>query len=112
MSLVEDYQVALRAHLRAVDALVPLTIRMAQAAIAALVPGAHHLEVRGELTEDGLPTLHLERVLNKQGDVLLDVALVRDVATDNAIALAEQHYLDALLDLTGDEYMGPSEVHP
>lgn len=109
--LTTTFQTALRRHADAVADLVPLLVEMVMSSIIEVLPGAAALETEGEMNEDWAFTLRVQRVLATDGAVLYDVesgdddpeveATIDEVGTD---------YLDLLLHLTGDEYMGRSTV--
>ncbi len=87
-------------------ALVPLVERMAFESVAEVLPGTHALEVHGEINEDWLPILRIQRVFDARGVELFDADDGHDDRTvEDAIDNANTEYLDLLLDLTGDEYM-------
>lgn len=108
--LVAQYTDALSAHRRAVDELVPLLMQMALQSVADVLPGAHELEVHGELNEDWVPVLRIRRVLDVGAHVLFDVREggVREV--EDVIDEVNIEYLDLLVDLTGDEFMGSKRI--
>jgi hypothetical protein len=56
--------------------------------------------------EDWLRVLRVRRILDADGAVLFDVAHGADRAVEEAVDEIGTEYLDLLLDLTGDEYMG------
>jgi hypothetical protein len=88
-------------------ALAPLAERLAFETVADVLPDAAVIEVRGELTEDWLRVLRIQRVLSADGGVLFDVAIGHDDRqVEDAVDEANTDYLDLLLDLTGDSYMG------
>jgi hypothetical protein len=72
-SLIEAFDPAGERHAAAVADLVPLLIEMALATVADVLPGAEVLETAGEMNEDWLSTLRIQRVLDGNGDVLYDV---------------------------------------
>ncbi len=91
--------------------LAPLAERMATQTIIEVLPGAAALEVRGEINEDWIPVLRIRRVLGPAGLVLFGAAEGHDdPAVEDAIDLANIEYLDLLLDLTGDTYMGSHTI--
>jgi hypothetical protein len=105
--LIEAFERARENHLRAVEELVPLAIRMAIENLADVLPGARELEAYGEINEDWLPILRIRRVLGTGGAVLFDVEAGHDVrAVEDRIDTVNADYLDLLLDLTGDDFMG------
>jgi hypothetical protein len=89
------------------QALIPLAERLALETVADVLPGTKVIEVRGEINEDWLRILRIQRVLSGTGDVLFDIAEGHDDRrVEDAIDDANAEYLDLLLDLTGDTYMG------
>ncbi len=90
-------------------ALAPMAERLAVETIVDALPGAKVVEVRGEMNEDWLRILRIQRVLTAAGDVLFDVAEGHDDRrVEDAVDEVNAEYLDLLLDLTGDLYMGSS----
>jgi polysaccharide pyruvyl transferase WcaK-like protein len=95
------------------QALAPLAERLAFQTVADLLPGAAVIEVRGEVNEDWLRILRIRRVLSGEGDVLFDLTVGHDdPRVEDAIDEANADYLDLLLDLTGDLYMGNHTLEP
>ncbi len=93
------------------QALAPLAERLAIETVAEVLPGATVIELHGEFTEDWLRILRIHRVLSATGDVLFDVAEGHDDRRlKDAIDAVNYEYLDLLLDLTGDLYMGNSAI--
>ena len=91
--------------------LAELTERLAIETLVDVLPGASVVEVRGEFNEDWLRTLRVRRVLSADGGVLFDVEEGHeDPQVETAIDEVNTEYLDLLLDLTGDTYMGASTV--
>lgn len=91
--------------------LVPVLEAMALDNIGDILPGAHRLEVEGRINEDWIPTLRIQRVVDEGGAVLFDVATGHgDERVEEMIDEVGVEYLDLLLDLTGDDYMGHREV--
>ena len=91
--------------------LAELCERLALETLADVLPGLSVIEVHGEFNENWLRTLRVRRVLAADTTVLFDVEEGHDdprveAATDEV----NSEYLDLLLDLTGDAYMGESEV--
>ncbi len=84
---------------------------MAVETIAEVLPGESLIEAVGELNEDWVPTLRVQRVLRASGEVLFDVDdghADRDV--EGVVDLVNLEYLDVLMDLTGDDYMGSATI--
>lgn len=65
----------------------------------------------GRVNEDWIPTLRIQLVLDENGRVLFDVAVGHDNrAVEDMIDEVGTEYLDLLLDITGDDYMGPQSI--
>lgn len=110
-ALVAKYRRARDDYSRAGQDLEPLVIRMALDRIAELVAGAHTLEVHGRVNEDWIPVLRIQRVLDEDGVVLFDIEVGHDdPVVEEGIDEVGTEYLDLLLDLTGDDYMGDRTI--
>ena len=110
-SLIKAFDAAQERHSAAVAGLVPLLIEMALASVADVLPGATVLETEGEMNEDWLFTLRIQRVLDADGGVLYDIGVGHDDPdVENRIDEVGFEYLDLLLDLTGDAYLGRKTV--
>ncbi len=91
--------------------LAELAERLAIETIVDVLPGASAVEVHGEFNEDWLRTLRVRRVLAADGGVLFDVEQGHDdPRVEHAIDEVNCEYLDLLLDLTGDTYMGSAAI--
>ena len=91
--------------------LAELAERLAIETLVDVLPGAAVVEVHGEFNEDWLRTLRIRRVLSADGTVLFDVEEGHDdPQVEAAIDEVNSEYLDLLLDLTGDTYMGASAI--
>lgn len=91
--------------------LAEMSERLAAATVVDLLPGASVVEARGEFTDDWLRVLRVRRVLTADGAVLFDVADGHeDPRVERAIDEVNSEYLDLLLDLTGDTYMGTTSI--
>lgn len=91
--------------------LADLTERLVIETLVDVLPGASVIEVHGEFNEDWLRTLRIRRVLTADGTVLFDVEEGHeDPQVETAIDEVNTEYLDLLLDLTGDTYMGASAI--
>jgi hypothetical protein len=109
--LVATYERLLEAHRRAAADLVPVLEELALATIREVLPDADRLQVHGEFNEDWIRTLRIQRIVDDDGTVLFDGALGHpDEQVHAMIDEVGVEYLDVLLDLTGDEYMGWHEV--
>ncbi len=105
--LIEAFDRARGAHMAATQALVPILARVALETVRDVLPGAARLEAVGELNEDWLQILPIRRVLDDGGVVLFDMAVGHDdTAVESTIDEVNIEYLDPLLDLTGDDFMG------
>jgi hypothetical protein len=110
-SLTEAFSTAQQRHADAVAGLVPLLIEMALTTVSEVLPGATVLETEGEMNEDWLFTLRIQRVLGTDGAVLYDIGIGHDdPEVETCIDEVGFEYLDLLLDLTGDDYRGRKAV--
>lgn len=110
-ALVSDYRRARDDYTRASEELVPLLIQMALDRTAELLPGAFALDVHGRVNEDWIPILRIQRVLDAAGAVLFGVEDGHDdPVVEEGIDEVGTEYLDLLLDLTGDDYMGDRTI--
>lgn len=106
-SLIAAFEAAQRRNTAAAAELVPLLVEMAIATVAEVLPGADALETEGEMNEDWVFTLRIQRVLDAAGEGLYDVSVGHeDSEVETTIDEVGVDYLDLLLDLTGDEYLG------
>lgn len=106
-SLTTAFDAAQQRHTEAVAELAPLLVEMALATVAEALPGADTLETEGEMNEDWAFTLRIQRVLDAAGDVLYDVGVGHDdPEVETTIDEVSLDYLDLLLDITGEEYLG------
>ncbi len=111
LSLVRAFDAAQERHTAAVADLVPLLIDLALATVAEVIPGADVLETEGEMNEDWLFTLRIQRVLGGNGEVLYDIESGHnDPEVEHTIDLVGFDYLDLLLDLTGEDYLGRGAI--
>lgn len=91
--------------------LAPLAAGMALATVADVLPATRALEVRGEYNEDSLPILRIERVLDQAGAALYEAAEGHaERRVEDTIDQVNTEYLDLLLDLTGDAYIGINAI--
>jgi hypothetical protein len=110
-SLLEAFNGASERHAAAVAELVPLLIEIALTTVAEVLPGAALLETEGEMNEDWLFTLRVQRVLDGNGRSLHEIADGHDDANvEETIDRVGFEYLDLLLDLTGDDYLGNKTI--
>jgi hypothetical protein len=109
--LILEYELARGRHATATRELTELLVRMALATLADALPGATSIEAVGEYNEDWIPTLRIQRVLGRDGAVLFDVEVGHvDRGVEDAVDRVNIEYLDTLIDLTGDEHMGPVTI--
>lgn len=109
--LIAAFDAANERHTAAVADFVPLLVEMALVSIAEVLPDAFALETEGEMNEDWVFTLRIQRVLDADGGVLYDVdAGHGDPEVETTIDEVGVDYLDLLLDLTGDEYLGRQTI--
>ena len=106
-ALIDQFEQAVSRYGSAANDLQPLLVRIALATIEDVLPGTHEIEVIGQVNEDWTPTLRIQRVLDGDGGVLFDVGFGHDeTRVEETIDEVNIEYLDVLLDLTGDDYMG------
>ena len=88
-------------------ALAPLAEQLAFQTVADVLFGAAVADVRGEMNAAGRRILRSQRGLSGEGDVLFAGPEGHDDRrVEDAIDETNADYLDLLLDLTGDLYMG------
>jgi hypothetical protein len=105
--LIDAFRRAKAAHTNAAQELVPVVASMALETARGVLPEATCLEVFGELNEDWLPILRIQRVLDDSGTVLFDVGVGHDDETiESTIDGVNIEHLDPLMELTGDDFMG------
>ena len=105
--LVARYQDALSHHQASLDELASLSRQLAVATLAEVLPGTSVIEALGQLDEDWVPRLRIQRVLDEDGRTLFDIDVGHpDRAVEDTVDLVDIEYLDVLIDLAGDEYMG------
>lgn len=110
-ALTTEFKAMRSAYASASAALVPMALRMALDSVAEVLPGANTLEVLGRINEDWIPILRIQRVLDEQGAVLFDVEVGHDSRlVEDTIDEVDSEYLDLVLDLTGDDYMGARTI--
>ena len=69
------------------------------------------IDVHGRVNEDWIPVLRIQRVLDEHGAVLFDIEVGHDdPVVEEGIDEVGTEYLDLLLDLTGDDYMGDRTI--
>ncbi len=91
--------------------LAELAERLAVETLVDVLPGASVVEVYGDFNEGWQRTLRIRRVLAADGTVPFDVEEGHeDPQVETAIDEVNTEYLDLLLDLTGDTYMGASAI--
>lgn len=109
--LVAAYRSSRQRHDGATEELAALLERMAVETLVEVLPGAHRIEAVGQLNEDWIPTLRIQRVRDAAGAMLFDVDTGhRDRAVEDAVDLVNVEYLDVLIDVTGDRHMGETTI--
>ncbi|QGG95438.1 hypothetical protein [Actinomarinicola tropica] len=109
--LIAAFDAANERHTAAVAEFVPLLIEMALATVADVLPGADALETDGEMNEDWAFTLRIQRVVDVHGDLLYDAGVGHDDSeVESTIDDVGVDYLDLLLDLTGENYLGRKTI--
>jgi hypothetical protein len=92
---------------REIDArLAVLATEATGAMLQSVLPGATSAVVFGAMNDDGALVLRIRRVLDANGGVLFDVTVGAEREIEDVIDEADVEYLDMLLDLTGDRFMG------
>jgi hypothetical protein len=92
---------------REIDArLAGLATGATAAMLQSVLPAATSAVVFGAMNEDGALVLRIRRVLDADGGVLFDVTVGADRAIEDVIDEVDVEYLDVLLDVTGDRYLG------
>lgn len=109
--LIDSFSRARVAYEQSVRELIPLLTQISVETVADVLPGARELALNGEMNEDWLPILRIQRVLDTSGRVLFDVDVGHDgELVEERIDEVNAQYLDLLLDVTGDEFMGPKTI--
>jgi hypothetical protein len=116
--VIEAYREARDRYERSKEELIPRLVQVAIETVADVLPSTHQLDVFGELNEEWVPTLRIQRVLDARGSVLFDTREGHDDrAVEDTIDDVDIEYLDVLIELTGDDYIGrhtidrPPEPH-
>lgn len=105
-SPIAEFQELLVAR-REFDArLAALAQRAAAATLRSVLPTATSAVVLGAMTEDWASVLRIHRVVDAAGAVLFDATVGAEPEIEAVIDEVNVEYLDVLLDLTGDRYMG------
>ena len=104
---------ALRADMvRLVEDLTPVLAEVATSCLRDVLPGTSRVEVLGDLDEDLERRLRVQRVMGDGGAVLFDITVGHDdPVVEDMIDHVGIEYLDLLIELTGDDYMGRSELN-
>lgn len=109
--MVSAYRAARERYDTAADELRTQLVRLALTTLAEVLPGADSIDALGEYNEDSIPTLRIQRVLSLGSDVLFDVDVGhQDRAVEDAVDRVDIEYLDPLIDLVGDAYLGPVAI--
>jgi hypothetical protein len=76
--LIDSFRRARAAFERSVSELEPLVIEIAVERVADVLPGASELALRGEIDEDSIRILRIQRVPDSGGHVLYDAEVGHD----------------------------------
>lgn len=105
--MVSEYRAARERHDTAAVDLQDQLVRMALLTLADVLPGTASIDAVGSYDEDLIPTLRIQRVRSVEGEVLFDVDRGHPTrAVEDAVDRVDIEYLDVLIDLTGDRYIG------
>lgn len=108
--LIERHRAAVAGFTAAVGRLRPVLEAIAVAAVQDVVPAAARLEVLGEMNEDWAWTLRIQRVLDVDGAVLFDSAIGGAAGLEDHLHEVGIDYLDLLLQISGEDYLGRHEI--
>jgi hypothetical protein len=96
---------------REIDARIAVVAQRAAAAmLQSVLPDASSAVVLGAMNEDGAVVLRIRRVLAADGGVLFDVTVGAEREVEDVVDEVNAEYLDVLLDVTGDRYLGEHEL--
>lgn len=105
--MVSEYRAARERYDSAAVDLQDQLLRIALLTLADVLPGTASIDAVGSHDEDLIPTLRIQRVRSVEGEVLFDVDSGHPTrAVEDAVDRVDIEYLDVLIDLTGDRYMG------
>jgi hypothetical protein len=105
--LLTEYEQARARHTAASRELADVLTRVALATLSDVLPAAASIDALGEYNEDWIPTLRVQRVLAGDGTVLFDIETGHPGrAVEDVVDLVDIEYLDVLIDITGDQYIG------
>ncbi len=105
--MVRDYRAARERFDAAAEDLRTHLLAMAFATLSEVLPGAASIQAIGEYDEDMIPTLRIRSVCSASGDVLFDIDDGRsDRTVEDAVDRVDIEYLDVLVSMKGDEYIG------
>lgn len=110
--LIDRHREARAAFSAAVERLVSVLEEIAVAAVRDALPTAERLEVVGEMNEDWAWTLRIQRVLDATGAVIFDIQEGADAHVEDHIHEVGVDYLDLLLEVSGEDYLGTQEIEP
>ncbi len=105
-SPITEFRELLLVHREGNARLAVLATRAAAATLQSVLPTGTSAVVLGAMNEDGALVLRIQRVLDAAGGVLFDVTVGAEREIEDLIDEVNVEYLDVLLDLTGDRYMG------
>ena len=108
--LIERHRATVAGLTAAGGRLRPVLEAIAVAAVQDVVPAAARLEVLGEMNEDWAWTLRIQRVFDADDRVLFDIAVGADADLEDHLHEVGVDYLDLLLDVTGEDYVGTKVI--
>lgn len=103
----------LRAQMaRLVEELTSVLEEVAISCLQDVLPGTSRLEILGDFDEDLQRRLRVQRVMGDGGAVLFDITVGHDdPVVEEMIDQVGIEYLDLLIELTGDHYVGRCELN-
>lgn len=102
-----EYRAGRERYDTAADELREQLVRMALTTLAEVLPGADSIDALGTYNEDLIPTLRIQRVRSAEGEVVFDVDRGHpNRAVEDAVDRVDIEYLEVLIDITGNRYMG------
>lgn len=105
--IMSDYRAARERYAAAAVELEEQLVRMALTTLAEVLPGAETIDAVGSCDGDLIPTLRIQRVRSVEGEVLFDVDRGHPThAVEDAVDRVDIEYLDVLIGIAADRYMG------
>lgn len=105
--MVSEYRAARERYDMAAVDLQNQLVRMTLTTLADVLPGTESVDAVGSYDEDLIPTLRIQRVRSVEGEDLFDVDRGHPTrAVEDAVDRVDIEYLDVLIAVTGNRYMG------